>query len=103
MCILKITDDDDNTTSYSLKDYSILENDNELLLTLNSDDKIIKYAIRSDTREPNLSSIKQFITQQLDCAFSNEEAFVVSEYLQRMYIFIGSDDDRRQFTANRVE
>ena len=103
MCILKITDDDDNTTSYSLKDYSILENDNELLLTLNSDDKIIKYAIRSDTREPNLSWIKQFITQQLDCAFSNEEAFVVSEYLQRMYIFIGSDDDRRQFTANRVE
>lgn len=102
MCTLIIKDDEDNEQSYSLKEYEIIEDDDKLLLTLITDDKTIRYEINSDLRDSNLSSIKQFIIKQFNYANTNRKTVIISEYLQRMYIFIEGYDNRRQFSARRV-
>lgn len=93
--------DNDNEIYYTLNKYSINTNNDELLLELCTKEETLQYLIHTDTREPNLSDIKDFLAQQLDRAISGTDKFVLSEYLQRMYIFVGNEKNIRQFTATK--
>lgn len=64
-------------------------------------EKTLRYLIHSDAREPNLSGIKEFLTQQLETAVSDDGKFILSEYLERIYIYVGNEEDRRQFIATK--
>ena len=101
MYILIIKDDNDNEKSYPLKSHEINITDDKLLLMLNTDEQSITYEIHADTRANDLSNIEKFISKQLEKTYSTNKPFRISEYLRRMYIFIGDDTDYRQFTANR--
>lgn len=101
MCKLIINDDNDNLKSYNLKNYEIIITNDELRLTLITDKQTINYGIRADMREGELTSIKDFISELLQESYSKGKPFKISEYLQRMYIFIGDENNCRQFTANR--
>lgn len=64
-------------------------------------EKTLRYLIHSDARGPNLSDIKEFLTQQLETAVSDDGKFILSEYLERMNIYVGNDEDRCQFIATK--
>lgn len=98
---LIIYDDNDNQTIYHLKNHEITVTDYEVILTLNTDKQTIKYGIRVDTRAKDLADIENFITKQLQETYLHDKPFIISEYLQRMYIFIGDDENSRQFTADK--
>lgn len=94
---LRIIKDNDDEIGYSLNKYEISEVDKKLSLKFYTNEEIIQYTISKDDRESDLSLIKEFISQQLDKAFSNKKPFTISEELERQYIWIG-DDDEKKFT-----
>lgn len=99
----KITDDKSVISEYVFDNYNLSTVDDGLTLELLVNGKPgLRYQIMSDTREPEFDRIKNFITNQLEKAASGEHPFVLSEYLIRAYIDIGSDDERRQFTAHKL-
>ena len=101
MCKLIIKDDNGNPKSYNLKNYEITIINDELILTLITDKQTITYGIRADRRERKLTCIKDSISELLQESYSKGKPFTISEYLQRMYIYIEDDNKRRQFTADR--
>lgn len=103
MFIAKITNDDDKTSEHKFDDYALaIDGDSLILELIDNNIPSFRYQIMSDVRQPDLSSIQDFITSQLKQAVSEEHPFVLSEYLARAYIYIGSDDERRQFTAHKL-
>lgn len=98
---LIIKDDDAKSTSYNLIGHKIdVDNEkNRLELTLVTKNENIKYLINTDARQPNLPCIENFITKEFEKAFKNKSPFIIEEYLERSYIFIGDDDESKQFTA----
>lgn len=94
---LRIIKDNGDEISYSLNEYEISEVDKKLLLKFYTNEKIIQYTISKDNRESDLSLIKEFISQQLYKASSNNKPFTISEELERQYIWIG-DDNAKKFT-----
>lgn len=99
----KITNDNDKISEYKFDDYTLsIDGDSLILELINNDIPSFRYQIMSDVRQPDLGSIQDFITSQLKQAVSENQPFVLSEYLVRAYIYIGSDDERRQFTAHKL-
>lgn len=94
----------DTEQKYSLKNGTITISGDTLILELTTSDKCFKYLIHPDTREPDVNSINNFISQKLDAAKNNNQPFILSEYLERDYIYIGNIDveDMRQFTAQKM-
>lgn len=103
MFIAKITNDNDKISEYKFDDYTLtIDGDSLILELIDNNIPRFRYQIMSDDRQPNLGNIQDFITSQLKQAVSGERPFVLSEYLARVYIYIGSDDERRQFTAHKL-
>ncbi len=97
-----IIDDNDNEVSYDLKNYRIDMSDDCLILTLELGKYTAIYKIHSDTREKDIVRIKHFVSDQLNDALVGKRPLIISEYLERDYVFIGKDDTRRQFTAQKI-
>jgi len=102
--MLKISDGDYDSYGTKLKSHTISVDGNSLTLKLTTEDTDIIYKISEDTREPDISQIERFISSELCEAYAGKKPFTVSEYLQRMYIYIGDIDlgECRQFTASKV-
>lgn len=99
----KISDDKDVIAEYIFNNWRLFENEGNLVLELLANDEInCRYLIHKDKREPDINAIQKFITSELENASSGTQAFILSEYLLRDYIYIGSDENRRQFTAQKL-
>ncbi|MCQ2015414.1 hypothetical protein [Clostridium butyricum] len=97
---LIIQDDSNKSTSYTLSDYNISVQGNQLSLELSLNTSItIQYIISKDTREPDISIIKLYIDNQLSNVRNGISSVTIEEFLRRNYIYIGND--RRQFTAHK--
>lgn len=102
MTLIKIIDDQNITTTYPLDAYSLSQCDKKLLLKIDTPKTSFEYKISSDSREPNLEIIKDFISKQFDDALKNNSIIELTEYLVRSYIYIQDGDDRKQFTAYKL-
>ena len=97
-----IKDDNDTSNSFDLKNFEVISKSNALLLNLYIDNITIKYIIHSDAREPDIAEINTFLTTQLENARAGAKDVKICEYLKRSYIYIETDNDIRQFTANKI-
>lgn len=103
MALIKITDDNDKKTTYSLHSYSISPCEEGLSLEISVPDNNVKYMIHPDMREGNIKQIESFISSLFDNALLNNKMIHLEEYLVRQYIFIGDGVElRRQFTAQKL-
>lgn len=94
---------DDEVIEYDIVSSNLSIVGNKLLLELIVNDKLsIRYAIRADDREPNIDRIQTFIAEQLKQASSGNQPFLLFENLERSYIYIGPDDEDRQFSADKL-
>ena len=71
------------------------------IVKLGSTRETISYSISADMRERNIKEITDFVTAEIEGALRGERILYISEFLQRLYVFIGDDNTRRQFTASR--
>lgn len=96
-----IIQNDDNEKAYNLKTWNKIVTEEGIDIDLMTLEGKISYSISVDRRESNLTSIEKFITEEVESAIKGESVLYISEYLQRLYIYIGKDMNRRQFTACR--
>ncbi len=101
MSTIKIIDDNGKTTTSLLNSYSLEPLEEGLLLEVNLPNSLIKYLIHSDMRERNIRNIEQFIISYFDDVIVNNKTAYIEEYLRRDYIYIGQEETRRQFTAQK--
>lgn len=101
MSTIKIIDDNGKTTTSLLNGYSLEPLEEGLLLKVNLPNSLIKYLIHSDMRERNIRNIEQFIISYFDDVIVNNKTAYIEEYLRRDYIYIGQEETRRQFTAQK--
>jgi hypothetical protein len=74
-----------------------------LHLELESEKIQVKYRICHDTREPDLTLIKNDIQDTLDSVLEKDNDLMLDEYPERHYIFITlKDGTRKQYTAQRI-
>lgn len=96
-------DSHENVSSFVFSQFSLnfSQEENALLFTLEaSANRTFAYKIHADTREPDIYSIREHILNEIQNAFTEKSVFCITEYLDRNYIYIGTGDNRRQFTAN---
>lgn len=93
--------DDVKRSIYIISGYTILKNEDELILEIAIPHASLKYKIHSDEREPDINKIESFIVSQFNSAIKNNTSVCLEEYLIRSYIFIGTDENRKQFTAHK--
>lgn len=90
-CVNKfiVTKSDNTKSEYNLIDFEIQVNSKNLVLSLVCEAETFTYNIRTDIREDKMTLILSFILEQIDGALNNDKDFIVREYLERQYIFIG--------------
>ena len=96
---LIICSDFDNKAMFQIKEYKLEEKEDILLLTLKTSVGDIEYSISTDIREPNLKKIQDFLCNQIEKTMYEGKTLYISEYLNRSYIYVGEDGERKQFTA----
>lgn len=101
MPTIKIIDDNGKTTTSLLNSYSLEPLEDSLILEINLPNGNVKYLIHSDMRERSIRNIEQFITNYFDDVIINNKTAYIEEYLRRDYIYIGQEETRRQFTAQK--
>lgn len=101
MPTIKITDDNGKSTTSFLTGYSLDPLEQDLILEINFPNGSVKYLIHTDRREPNMYNIEKFISDYFDNALNNSLTAHVEEFLRRDYIYIGDNELRRQFTAQK--
>ena len=103
-----IEDDNGNVVAEQLKGYQIAfaEKEEALQLTLDMQTKTIKYRIVADDRWGNdISLVKDYVERRLEEAIEGHKPFSITEYLERVYIYIWEDKYNGkcgQFTAQRL-
>lgn len=105
MDTLIIIDDNENKYTYPLTNWNISIVSGKILeLELDTPNGCFKYQIHTDSREPNINAIHNFISQKITDAINNIRPFVLTEYLVRDYIFIGdiNIEERKQLTAQKL-
>ena len=93
-----IINDADHKQDFIITDCSIqiVEKDNVLFLTFNVGNRIVRYRVVTDTREPEIHAIRDFFET------AKNESIIISEDLVRQYIFVESNGVRKQFTAQKL-
>lgn len=76
---------------------------NVIHMNITSETIDLKYRISSDDNHPDLNIICQELNSGLNQAFNSELPFGISEYSERMYIFITyPDGNTKKYTAVRL-
>lgn len=107
MKTLKIIDDAGISTSYILISITVSiktsKEDEYVVLRIETKNETITYEIRPDTRFPDTRKIEQLINNKIETTSSNNVPFIISENLERDYIYIGDidNDTTLQFTAHK--
>ena len=121
---LKITNDDQQVSTYFVNNFSISLNPTgtqqvnadsqqitytkgDLPLSFNcSNGQSITYVIHTDTRQPDLNIIESFIRQEINAAIANSRPLEISENLIRYYIYLGHETETKfglkQFSAHKI-
>lgn len=76
-----------------------------LYVTIWTDVNSVKYRISTDERHPNLIQIQNDFRTGLTLAKNTEAVIDISEYLERMYIFVTfpNTSDIKQYTASKIQ
>ncbi len=98
MVNLTINSSNDDLKSIRVEKYNLTVNDESLKLEFKAASGDIVYWINKDNREPNITLIKEYISDLLKGG-----EICIREYSERKYIFVkGEDAVERQFTGGRI-
>ena len=106
MSKFKITDDNNNSKTYTLASFKIKRKGDCVIFKLNSLNYSVKYELSPDMRYPSLESVEEYLEKTLKTIVTNNYVLKISEYLKRRYISIGYETNDKyvngQFTALKL-
>lgn len=108
MIKITITDDNENSSTYSLKSYDIkIEKDSVIIkVEMLEMNKIFTYELRPDERFQSVEDIAKYLKKTIEEVQDTGSTLKISEGLIRMYITIGYELDGKlecaQFTASKI-
>lgn len=108
MIKITITDDNENSSTYSLKSYDIkIEKDSVIIkVEMLEMNKIFTYELRPDERFRRVEDIAEYLKKTIEEVQDVGSTLKISEGLIRMYITISYELDGKlecaQFTASKI-